>query len=412
MGIKTRVIEPKLRRLLSLFPAVGVIGPRQCGKSTLVKNLYPQWKYYDLENPNDYHLISSDPVAFFSINNRNLIIDEAQQYPELFKILRGVIDEERQVKGRFLLTGSSSPEIVKGITESLAGRIATVELSPFKQGELYDRVDTTLYDLLTTNASLKEIQTMPSAVTHEQSLQVWLKGGCPEPMIERVHNPDFYNIWMENYLRDYVSRDISNLFPRLNLHNFRRFLMLLARYSGHQLNMSDMARALEVSVSTIKDYLDIIHQTFIWRNLEPYTKNPLKRVQKSRKGFFRDQGLLHYLLRLRDADDLLLHPAAEFSFESFAIEEIIRGLQATMADGLEYYYYRSVDKSEIDLVIEGFFGTLPIEIKLNSSVKRHSLRGLMNFINDMKAERGIIVNRGKRIELLSDKIIQIPVHYL
>jgi uncharacterized protein len=133
-------------------------------------------------------------------------------------------------------------------------------------------------------------------------------------------------------------------------------LTLLSHCSSHLLNMSDMARALEVSVSTVKDYLDIIHHTFPWRNLPPFPGNPLKKIQKAKKGFFRDTGLLHYLLRLGSLDDLLFHPAAGFSFESFVIEEIIRGMQSTMAVNTDFSYYRTGDKSEVDLIIEGFFG--------------------------------------------------------
>ncbi len=173
-----------------------------------------------------------------------------------------------------------------------------------------------------------------------------------------------------------------------------------------------MARSIEVSVSTIKDYLDIIHQTFLWRNLAPFTKNSLKKVQKAKKGFFRDQGLLHYFLKINDLDSLLIHPVAGFSFESFVIEEIIRGLQATMATGLEFYYYRTIDKSEVDLVIDGSFGLIPIEIKLNSTVNQTALRGLKNFLNDTNAKYAILINRGKRVELLADNIIQIPVNYI
>ncbi|MCA1765141.1 MAG: DUF4143 domain-containing protein, partial [Desulfobulbaceae bacterium] len=195
-------------------------------------------------------------------------------------------------------------------------------------------------------------------------------------------------------------------------HNFRRFLTLLAQFSGHQLNMSDMARALEVSVSTIKDYLDIIHQTFLWRNLLPYTGNLLKKVQKAKKGFFRDQGLLHYFLKITDLDRLLLHPVAGFSFESFVSEEIIRGLQSTMATRLEFSYYRTIDKSEVDLIVEGSFGTVPVEMKLNATVKRRDLRSLENFLADTGSAYGIMINRGKRPELLADNIVQIPVNYL
>ncbi len=410
--VKDRYLEKKVLRLMELFPVVAVIGSRQCGKSTLVKKLRPEWKYYDLENPNDYHLISSDPVAFFSINTGNVIIDEAQQYPDIFKVLRGVVDDDRQRKGRFLLTGSSSPEIVKGITESLAGRIATIEMWPFKQGELHEKTVPSLYEMIVQGHSINDLQKLKPVIDLAQSLLVWHKGGFPEPLIESEREEDFYNLWMENYIQDYLTRDIRGLFPKLNIHNFRRFLILLAQFSGHQLNMSDMARALEISVSTVKDYLDIIHQTFIWRNLEPYVKNSLKKVQKAKKGFFRDQGLLHYLLRIKNLDDLLLHPVAGFSFESFVIEEIIRGFQTTMAAGLEYNYYRTIDKSEVDLVVEGFFGVFPIEVNLNSLVNRRSLRALENFISDMNADFGLLINRSQKLELLSEKIIQIPVNYI
>ena len=409
---KKRYIETKVDRLLNMFPVVAIIGSRQCGKSTLVKNLRPDWKYYDLENPNDYQLITTDPVAFFSINTENIIIDEAQQYPEIFEVLRSAIDYDRKTKGRFLLTGSSSPEIVRGITESLAGRIATVEMWPLKQGELFEKPISTLYESIVQNCPPSNLQQLHHTVTLKQSLKLWLKGGFPEPLIENIQDDEYYKQWMENYIHNYITRDVRSLFPRLNIHNFRRFLQLLAQFSGHQLNMSNMARALEVSVSTVKDYLDIIHQTFVWRNIEPFTKNTLKKVQKAKKGFFRDQGLLHYLLRIKDLDDLLLHPVAGFSFESFVTEEIIRGFQATMATGLEFNYYRTIDKSEVDLVISGFFGVLPIEVKLNYHANKQALRALEIFISDLNADFGLVINRGQKIEFLSDKIIQIPVNYL
>ena len=410
---KKRVLEEKINRLLDMFPVVAIIGPRQCGKSTLVRGLRGDWKYYDLESPDDYQLISNDPVSFFTLNTDQVIIDEAQQYPDLFKVLRGVVDADRKRKGRFILTGSSSPEIVKEITESLAGRIATVELWPFKQNELYENPLPGIYEILIDGAARpKDFLELQPILQAKQSMNVWLKGGFPEPLIESEVNAIFYQQWMENYIIDYVGRDIRMLFPRLNIYNFRRFLTLLAQFSGHQLNMSDMARALEVSVSTVKDYLDIIHQTFLWRNLPPYTKNPLKKVQKAKKGFFRDQGLLHYFLKIADPDRLQIHPVAGFSFESFVIEEIIRGLQATMVTQLEYAYYRTIDKSEVDLVVEGPFGIVPFEIKLSSLVKRISLRGLEGFMADTGAPYGILINRGKKVELLTDKIIQIPFNFI
>lgn len=396
-----------------MFPVVAVIGSRQCGKSTLVKQLYPQWKYYDLESPDDYQLITDDPVAFFEMNHQHIIIDEAQQHPEIFQILRGVIDADRKNKGRFLLTGSSSPEIIKGITESLAGRIATVEMWPFKTGEYYEKNASSLYKYIINGPlDFDKIATLKPVVSMSGVMQSWYLGGFPEPLIEGDLIEGFYKQWMENYITQYFGRDIRGLFPKLNIHKFRRFLTLLAQYSGHQLNMSDMARSLEISVSTVKDYLDIIHQTFIWRDLDYFSKNALKKIQKSKKGFFRDAGLLHYFLKIHSLDDLLVHPVAGFSFESFVIEEIIRGLQSTMATQLTFHYYRTIDKSEVDFVIDGSFGIIPVEIKLSSSIKKLTLRGLDHFLTDMKLPLGIVVNRSKKIQQLTERIIQIPVNYL
>ncbi len=410
---KRRVLEDKIDLLLEMFPVVVIVGPRQCGKSTMVRQLRPEWRYYDLENPSDYQLISDDPLAFFNLNPENVIIDEAQQYPAIFQVLRGIIDSDRQKKGRFILTGSSSPEIFRGVTDSLAGRIAIVEMWPFKQCEYYESGIPELYSLLISNqAEVVDFMGLNPHLSLLESMQVWFKGGFPEPLIESENNPLFYNQWQENYIMSYVGRDIRMFFPRLDMHSFRRFLLLLAQFSGHQLNMSEMARALGVSVTTIKDYLDIIHQTFLWRNLPPFTRNLLKKVQKAKKGFFRDQGLLHSFLKIADPDALLIHPVAGFSFESFVIEEIIRGLQATMATRLDYAYYRTVDKSEVDLVLDGVNGPIPIEIKLSSTVKSTALRGLKNFIGDTGAAFGIIVNRGHRVELLSENIVQVPVNYV
>jgi len=405
-----RYEKDKLQKLLLMFPAVALIGPRQCGKSTLVKSLEGDWKYYDLENPEDYQLITKDPATFFQINSENVIIDEAQQYPELFKVLRGVIDSDRSKKGRFILTGSSSPEIVNGLTETLAGRIATIDLWPFKASEYIGSNVSSIYELITKNVTdCRDFLNLKPTVTLKQSLDVWFRGGFPEPLLE--NNELFHKQWMENYISNYVSRDIRGLFPKLNIHNFKRFMALLAQFSGHQLNMSEIGRSLEVSSNTIKDYLDIIHQTFIWRNLEPFEKNSLKKIQKAKKGFFRDQGILNYFLKIKSLDDLLIHPVAGFSFESFAIEEIIRGMQTTMETQIEYSYYRTIDKSEVDLIIDGSFGIVPIEIKLNSITTKKSLWALENLISDMNLNYGIVVNNGKRPELISQKIIQIPINF-
>jgi len=399
-----------------MFPVVAIIGSRQCGKSTLVENVRPDWKYYDLERPDDYQLITSDPLGFFARQSEQTIIDEAQQYPELFKVLRGVIDQDRKAVGRFLLTGSSSPDIIKGLSESMAGRIATIELWPFKAAEFYDKPLPQIYSLLSQDKpDSGRISDLKSELDVRQMYDHWQLGGYPEPRIKGRDTPEFYGLWMDEYFSDYIRRDIQRLFPGINPHNFRLFIQTLSFHSGRIINQSDIARALEVSSVTSKEYMEIIHNTFIWRNLRSYEKNKLKKVQKMPKGFFRDQGILHHLLKINSLDNLLIHPVAGFSFESFVAEEIIRGFQfisldnllihpvagfsfesfvaeeiirgfqCTLTAGIDFHFYRTRDKSEIDLIIDAPFGVIPIEIKLGHKIKKGTLTALKNFLKDTNA---------------------------
>ncbi len=406
------MLHEKINCLLTMFPVVAIIGPRQCGKSTLVKNIRPTWKYYDLERPDDYQLITSDPLGFFERQKDKTIIDEAQSFPELFKVLRGVIDKNRKKAGRFLLTGSSSPEIVKGLTESLAGRIATVELWPFKACEYYGKPLSPIYQILTSKKpDLQQLATIQPTLDQNQIYDHWLLGGYPEPRIKGKQLPEFHGLWMDEYFSDYIRRDIGRLFPRINSHTYRLFIQSLSFHSGNIVNKSDIGRALEISSVTANQYLEILHSTFIWRNLRSYEKNTLKKIQKMPKGFFRDQGILHHLLKITDIDTLLVHPSAGPSFESFVIEEIIRGFQCTITPGIDFNFFRTKDKSEIDLIIDGPFGVIPIEIKLGRKINQRMLIALKNFIKDTKASIGILVNNSDKIEFLTDKILQIPARF-
>ena len=412
MADRKRILAEKIKLLLQMFPAVAVIGSRQCGKSTLVQAVAPDWKYYDLERPDDYQLISSDPLGFFSRQRDKVIIDEAQQFPELFQVLRGVIDQDRKATGRFILTGSSSPEIVKGLSESLAGRLATVELWPFKMVEFYEQPLPEIYKrLIDRSTTLTQLTKLRTRISASQMYEHWLLGGYPEPRIKGKENPVFHGVWMDEYFADYIRRDIQRLFPRINTHKFRLFIQSLSFYSGKMINQSSLAGALEVTSVTTKEYLDILHNTFIWRNLRSFEKNSLKKVQKMPKGFFRDQGILHHLLKLDDIDRLMVHPQAGASFESFVIEEIIRGFQCTLQAGIDFNFYRTRDKSEIDLIVDGPFGIIPIEIKLGTKLKRQTLGALKIFLKDTGARFGILVNNAEKIEVIADNIIQIPAVY-
>ncbi len=409
---KNRNLESKINDLLKIFPVVAILGPRQCGKSTIAKKVRPQWDYYDLEATDSWNLISRDMSSFFQIHSEHVIIDEAQQFPQLFNELRVVIDEKRKIKNRFIITGSSSPEIFKGITESLAGRCAVIELAPFKINEFCEKPLSLFYDFVNKKKLISEYRTLKSSCDLKAALHIWFHGGYPEPYFEHKDNVHFYSQWMDQYLSSYMNQDIRRLFPKLNLQNYRRFLLLLSQFSGHQINKSEIGRSLEINSVTVQDYLDIINDTFVWRNLPTFEKNLLKKIQKSHQGFFRDQGILHYLLKISSLDSLLLHPIAGFSFESFAKEEIIRGFQSTLSTQIDFSYYRSIDKSEVDLIVDGPFGFLPFKIKLSSSINSKSLIGLKNLMKDMKLKVGVVVNTAKTLELIDENIVQIPINYL
>lgn len=399
-----------VNQLLDQFPAVAMIGARQAGKTTLARQLRPGWRYLDLENPNDYALISRDPVLYFEQFDCDIIIDEAQLYPELFNVLRGVIDNKRSQKGRFIITGSSSSELAHHIAESLAGRIATVEIGTLKANEYYNKPLSEFYQLFTTKLDRKNVVKGRAVLTRDQMNHHWLKGGYPEPAIS--NDNFFWQQWMENYYFNYVNRDIARLFPNLNKIKYQQFIRLLSGLSSTIINKSELGRALEMSESSVRGYLKIIEGTFLWRELNSFENKVIKSIVKMPKGYMRDTGLLHYLLNIRTMDDLFHHAGVGYSFESFVIEEIIKGLNALGDTNWQAHYFRTRKGAEVDLVLEGYFGILPIEIKYSSSVSTKQLRSLNDFIEQHQLPFGMVINQSDEVIWLSDKIVQIPVGWL
>jgi len=405
-----RNVAPKVEQLLQQFPIVAIMGARQVGKTTLAKQLAPKWRYIDLQNPDDFELLERDPVLFFKQFPQDIIIDEAQIFSGVFPVLRGVIDQQREQKGRFILTGSSSPELLKNISESLAGRIAIVELGTLKANEIYQQPLSGLYDLFSEKLHRDHLPLGDAPLTLKQMQAAWLRGGYPEPLLNL--NSHFYAEWMNNYRNTYINRDLAQLFPRLNTIAYRRFLSMLCQLSGTILNKSTIARAIEMSEKTISEYLTIAQGTFLWRALASYEKNINKAVIKMPKGYLRDTGLLHYLLKIQDGDTLYTHPQVGHSFEGFVIEEICKGLEAMPITNWEVFYYRTRNQAEIDCIIDGPFGVLPIEIKQGSSVTRKNLQALTSFINEHHLPFGLVINQSEEPLWLTNTIFQLPVTFL
>ena len=395
-----------LLEYLELFPCVAVLGVRQCGKTSLLRKLPETWKLYDMEKLNDYNQVARDPDLFFRLNPKQIAIDESQLLPELFSALRVAIDNDRGKNGRFVLTGSSSPALLKSISESLAGRIVVIDLSPFTHTEAFEIEQSEFYRLVSQTRKPDDIVNALTARLDIQQLHdYWFRGGYPEVWLK--NNQRFSNIWMQNYLQTYIHRDIVRLFPGLNLSNYQLFIQMLANLSGQIINYSEVARALGISQPTAREYFQIADGSFIWRNIPSYEKNASKRIVKHPKGFLRDSGLLHFLLRLNRLEDLMAHPAMGNSWESMVIENIIRGFTIT-GSSFDYYYYRTGGGAEVDLVLDGEFGLIPVEVKYSNKISRGALKSINNFIDEYKCDFGVVVSNAERPSLITEKLIEIP----
>ncbi|MBW2589285.1 MAG: ATP-binding protein [Deltaproteobacteria bacterium] len=413
MTFLRRNIEAKLNDLLEYFPVVIILGVRQCGKTTLANMLTPDWKYVDLERGWDLAFITRDIDFFFKEYPHSVIIDETQRYPTLFQELRGVIDRDRKRKNRFLLTGSSSLELVKNVSESLAGRVALVELETLALNEIYGRKLPEFLNVFLNpidRTTIQQLRTLKPEISHDQLMHAFLKGGYPEPILE--NDDQFYQFWMDNYINTYIQRDIRTLFPRLDLIKYQRFVTMLSALSGTIINRSQVGRSLDISEKAIRDYLQIAEGGYIWRNVPSYEKSKSKSVVKMPKGYLRDSGLAHFVQGIATREQLLNYPHVGASFESFVCEELLKGLHALPISGWSCHYYRTRNGAKIDLIIDGPFGTLPIEIKIGSTVKKRHLQPLKNFMAKNNIPLGILINNADSVQVVADNIVQIPATLL
>ena len=407
MSYIERSVSESIAYLLKNFPCVVILGARQVGKSTLLHHLLPNSSFFDLERTTDYQRINTDPELLLQETSRPLVIDEAQLSPSLFKALRVEIDSNRHQPGQFLLSGSSSPQLLKNISETLAGRVAIVELEPLNWQESLTRDTPNLILALEQPETLKALQ--PN-FNKQELLELCLYGGYPEPFLKR-HDRKFHRLWMENYVKTYVERDIRALFPTLKLDAYRRFVQMLAYASGEIINASNFARSLDVSQPTIQHYLEIVEGTFLWRKFPSYQKNATKRIVKMPKGQLRDTGLINYFLRLQTTDDLKAHPQFGRIWETFISEQVIRHFKNQL-EHIEYYYYRTHNQAEIDLILETSAGIIPIEIKSGFTTSKRQIKTLERFVEEYRCPIGLLINNGDEIFKLSSRVYQLPAIYL
>lgn len=361
-----RFVQERLIQLLDQFPAVALLGPRQTGKTTLAfaqKERHPNAIYLDLELPSAQRQLD-DPEAFFLAHpNQLVILDEVQRMPGIFSILRGVIDQRRrngEVGHQFLLLGSASGTLLQQSSESLAGRVAQLELTPFQLRELFD-----------TSAPAANLNSL------------WLRGGFPLAWL--AANDAASLTWRESFITTYLEKDIPALGPRIPATTLRRLWTMLAHSQGALLDQSRLASALAVSGQTVARYIDLLCDLMLVRRLPAWSGNVGKRLVRTPKVYVRDSGLVHALLGLESLDSVLGHPVAGASWEGFVLEQLIQAAPHAQAS-----FYRTSNGAEVDLVLEFRNGvTWVAEIKRSSAPTVS--RGFYLAAQDVGATRKLLI---------------------
>ena len=355
----SRNIKPLLLERLKIYPAVALVGPRQSGKTTLAQEL--RGNYFDLEQETERLRLDLEWERLV-LSDKLTILDEAQSWPKVFPRLRGAIDQDRKAMGRFLLLSSVSPSLMLQVSESLAGRLSLIELTPF---------------LLT------ELTTKTSRNRH------WLYGGYPDG---GVLEPRQYPQWQLDYLSLLSQRDLPTWGLPAKPQTTDRLLRMLAALHGQVWNASQLGQSMGLSYHSVNSYLDYLVGSFLIRRLQPYQANIRKRLVKSPKVYWRDSGLLHALMNVPDDSSLLSQPWVGASWEGYAIEQIL-GVLSAQRKNFDAYYLRTSDQQELDLVLDFGMELWAVEIKLTSSPGPDDMTRLSRLADMIKSSKCFLISQ-------------------
>jgi uncharacterized protein len=368
-----RHIADLIKRFKKQFPVVVITGPRQSGKTTLIKNIFPSYNYFNLENPETLTRIESDPASFVKEFGQKTVIDEVQRYPQLLSYIQAAVDEQKKM-GSFILSGSENLLLSEKVNQSLAGRAAYVELYPLAVEELKD-----------ADLSKKNVYS-----------QVFT-GFYPALYAQEIDIIDYYN----QYIATYVERDLKQISSIANLSLFRKFLALLSGRIGQLINLSSLANDTGVSVSTIENWISILEASYLIFRLQPHYKNFGKRYIKSPKLYFTDTGLVCRLLKISSVKELKTHYLIGGLIENLIIMEIKKYL-ANYQSSSDLYFFRDSNNNEVDLIIDQGLQQIPIEIKAGGTFSKNYLKGILYWqklakkSKQAKAPTGYIIYTGNQ----------------
>ena len=357
MNYINRLLDNNLKDYIGYFPATAILGPRQCGKSTLIKEFLKDREesiYLDLQLESD-RLKLSNPEQFFSYNeDKQICLDEVQRVPGIYSTLKSIIDKNRRA-GRFIILGSASRDLIKQSSESLAGRIGYLELSQY------------IFPEISEYKSVKDL---------------WVQGGFPDSFLASLK---LSQNWRNNFIRTFLERDIPQIGFSSPADTIGRLWKMLAHNHGQTLQLSNLGRSLGVSHTTVRNYIDLLNQTFMTRELKPLESNIGKRLVKSSKLYIRDSGILHSLLNISDFNELVSHPVFGFSWEGFVINNI-----CTYLNDYEAYLYKTTQGAELDLILIKGDKKIAFELKVSDAPKL--TKGFWNAIEDTKPNITYVVS--------------------
>ena len=376
MYLNRPIYEQQIVESIKNNPVTAILGPRQCGKTTLARKIAADFSsvFIDLEDPADFELLRNSPKQFLEQQSGLIVIDEIQVLPELFNLLRVLVDQASGVDRKFLILGSASPDLIRNSSESLAGRIGFVDLTGFNLEE-------------TGSSTFQEL---------------WLRGGFPRSYLAPTMKQSFQ--WREDFIRTFLERDISMLGFNISPHTMRKFWMMMAHYHGQIWKASEFSRSLGISEPTAKRYLDILSGTYMVRQLQPWYENLKKRQVKSPKVYIRDSGILHALLALPD-NQIMTHVKLGASWEGFVIEQILQKMGSR-----DYFYWRTHTGVELDLLILKNSKRYGFEIKY--SEKPQVTQSMRLAMEDLKLDKLFLVYQGKHQFEIENGIKLLPVQML